>query len=937
MIGKNNVELYINGKLLELGDDSIRLNNTLFDPTKLTATTSTYSYTFDIPKTRNNNKILGNINTLSRRGKFNNRYYAKLYSSNVMLFEGYLMISDITDETYSCNLYIPKNYSLNDVFGEDTMNMIEWRIPFNGVSTINAVNGDITSKYFFPYVAYSLPIKSPYEVTGSGYRRYTDKKTLDEYTYFYFNSFVPSLNLVELMKKAFEYKGLTLEGNFISDPLMNEIYLSNYIADGQDPMYNYGNPLLGDVKINVKFGNSYFKDNAFNIEYDNATIYNLDSEKKAVGCSLNWDYMYAYNMLDTNSLKGIEGKQWRLLDGTTQDKPLKVSYNSNAAKLLCDGGIQIPCDGWYEITLSGKCGVDNLEGDTATTYNSFNDIEYVKIVPDKTTKSREEYEKKSLKYDLYNFPIEFQLLRYNAEDSQDTINHNPLWTGRFPNEENTNRDIQYVNNYDVAPYIYEPTTALMDVWNNPNYLCGFSRNNLGLNVGYIKDGSSWNTESGESNEALYNNKGYLKRIVTRPTENKRVITYEETDLYKNNLSGYTTYSDIKAEGRKIVGVAKMIVKLEKNNIIIPFLQSKGLPKWESKDGEIVTYAIAADMDIRIRAVATNEYIKNDLSYGMASKFDELLNLGNFLNSNEKISDWINNVMKTLNLSYEKNNDIVTMNFNKINQDGHISNPINIDDRCNSSQEGNSNVESEMIEYPSYIENQFSINTDEEGFYRSVPFDKQIKNDWTNYGERGSDRISVFNFDEAKPLTQTVGFSYDWQNEFQLLDFNEMMQGREVYEPIQVSIIGKYEDWIETDVDYDKHLSKDGRSLKQRMWFRGLQDNMFPLPTNTSYMSEDKNSLEWVYLTLTSKRKYVNGVWYYLNFNNNYNTLMRYFHTDLDPNKDSISVELYITPMEYKDILQGSLIQYDDDIYRVLRLEGFDPKGLEKTKLRLLPY
>ena len=77
------IELYINGELIELeSQDSLnlRINNVLFDPTKTTTTQAEYSYSFDIPSTPHNDRILNYANNLSRINKFHARYPSQVYA-----------------------------------------------------------------------------------------------------------------------------------------------------------------------------------------------------------------------------------------------------------------------------------------------------------------------------------------------------------------------------------------------------------------------------------------------------------------------------------------------------------------------------------------------------------------------------------------------------------------------------------------------------------------------------------------------------------------------------------------------------------------------------------------------------------------------------------------------------------------------------------------
>lgn len=257
-INNHTLDIVVNGVAVDLYEDAVnlRMNRVINDPTKISTTQAEYSFTFDLPITQNNGKIFGHINASSKPNKFSTRYNCEVYADNILIFRGTLKVASIEDNSFKCNLYQSKISTLENIFGESTMNEISWKVPFKGTSTINEVNADPNTKYFFPLVAYSLFQKVPWNTTDSGNRRYSDKYLIDYSNRFYFNSFVPSLNLIELLKKCCELKGYQLQGNIISDPIINDIYLSNYIADEQDPLYNYGIPEMGEVSFDFDFHNT---------------------------------------------------------------------------------------------------------------------------------------------------------------------------------------------------------------------------------------------------------------------------------------------------------------------------------------------------------------------------------------------------------------------------------------------------------------------------------------------------------------------------------------------------------------------------------------------------------------------------------------------------------------------------------------------------------
>jgi hypothetical protein len=256
------IELWVNGSKVELEDQkslNMRFNNVLIDPTKISNTQAEYSFEFEIPCTPNNNKIFDYANVLSKPNKFHARYNAKVYADGSAIFNGSLTLNGVKDNMYKCNLVNVKTYSLEDIFGDDNMDDIKWSIPFNGAGTSNFTidyyNSHQESGVTFPFISYGAFQKSPYysdEVAND----YTSKFDLDEYNRWYVESFYPSPNMLETVRKAFESKGYTVGGDAFNSPNLNDIYLSGNLADGQVPTYNLGNPKFGKVSLSASISTS---------------------------------------------------------------------------------------------------------------------------------------------------------------------------------------------------------------------------------------------------------------------------------------------------------------------------------------------------------------------------------------------------------------------------------------------------------------------------------------------------------------------------------------------------------------------------------------------------------------------------------------------------------------------------------------------------------
>ena len=409
MLHKNhNISIIVNGKQVELGSQSqlnLRLNNVVYNPEKTTSTQAEYSYEFELPATPHNNKIFDYANNLSKLNKFHNKWNAEVYADGTLIFEGSLTISSFKDGKYTCNLVIIKIYSLENIFGNDTMNKINWKVPYEGFETMNAINGNADSKYYFPLVSYGVFEKDPYhsdEIAND----YTSKFQFDEWNKWYYSSFYPSLNMLETLRKCFEYKGYNVGGTVFQDKYLNNIYMSTNLADGQVPEYNLGNPKFGKASISFS--------------WSNGTVNGGNATNTYTGYEQDLDFPYMY----VNNLRGHFGGSKDQIGTWTSEAwnfesvniwNMLSSKNGGSAKktektYLFDDGegvIVIPTDGFYKIHLDCRVTLQSKFNGGNVTVN-INQIDGTDIV---------EKDNVNIKQNLKeNTPIEIQLVKNYDDD-----------------------------------------------------------------------------------------------------------------------------------------------------------------------------------------------------------------------------------------------------------------------------------------------------------------------------------------------------------------------------------------------------------------------------------------------------------------------------------------------------------------------------------------
>lgn len=235
------VSLYIDSKNVDLSEDvGIRLNKEFEDPESLIITDVNYSYEVELPVTTNNRSIFGFSDVVSVTDKFNRVYDAQLYADEVLLLDGKFIINEIDVETYKGNLYVPAKKELSDVLGDRTLKqLIPHYKAVNSLEDIDKINcyvGGITGSdvvlppveqrdnhVCFPYVLWNWPYNKPNTTTDRYYQA-----TNFEDTTFNLNNTFPAFNVLSVLKDMFATEGYTLTGNVFENEKLNSLYQTYY-------------------------------------------------------------------------------------------------------------------------------------------------------------------------------------------------------------------------------------------------------------------------------------------------------------------------------------------------------------------------------------------------------------------------------------------------------------------------------------------------------------------------------------------------------------------------------------------------------------------------------------------------------------------------------------------------------------------------------------
>jgi hypothetical protein len=980
------IELWVNGKMVELEDQDslgIRLNAVLFNPTKVTTTKSEYSFSFDVPSTPNNDRIFNYANNLSRLNKFHGRYTAKVVADGDEIFNGSMIIEkyDASKKMYSCNLVNVKTNTLEDIFKEKKLTDYKWMIDYSGATTINAVNNDMSSKYYFPFLSYGV-FQKDYVSSDQVGNTYTSKFLIDKYCKFYHSSFFPSINVSEEIRQLFEKEGYTVNGSLFTDPWLSNVYSSVNLNDEQVPMYNVGNPLFGKVDISFHWDNksSVLSDGTTTSKIGNGGIvqdlsypfYRVDGRMTDLSqfhgdtsIVYNFDKILLYGMLDSKNNKSV----------TVTSNTKSYMYDPNEMVIV------IPTDGWYKITFECR----NIKLDKSTT--TFKAKQW-----NATYNSKDAFEKREMTITKDSFdtcPLEIQLVKNydnnvelikgdtnivyetgNPNDKTYTIKGNGYtgstqdnryeWRTSFPHQELQGATSPTKTDNIVTTVISNQNSG----FGNQSLGGGFNGGGSFGNGGFGNRPGVTSPSSSSSLSSKYKSLGYVPSDGMFPYDQavstaficgyssmgsecvsvmRRGYSWSRLSSVYNNIfatvsgmtllyaeSGQTKEKATEYQSNTYKNAGHTLTKTKSGNngsfsvTCLTYLKRNDIlePMAIQRDYEGQRYAYSLDGRLTVQAITNRgeEALRNDKYFSASSptEFPTQLNLFDFTNNETKASDWISNIQKAFNLEIKTEGNTVTIDVKKT-PNSRIGYAVDIDDRINQYE-----AESEYISYPRSMSVKYKINKDEWGFEKTVSQDHINDADWYDYGDSGYTVIQL-NDDTYETSSQDIqtDFSYTYYDifKFKNVDVNGNEDTNEKLILLPVIELSQY---MADGYGYDEAMKHDGYSLSQRFWFRQKPS------TDGVYLHD--NLHEFVKFSIPTN--------HLDDFNLSYkdsekSILTEYFTCNPMLDSNYVNVDVYMSPSEYKDIKNGSFVHFDSDLYVVSEMEGYDPSGIDKVSLKLI--
>lgn len=976
----NNIELYINAKLCDIGNPQslgIRLNRVLLKPSELNTKDAQFSYSIAIPSSPTNDEIFGYSNVEEVKDKFNYEYKTSLYVDGILVFDGYFKLNEIdSDGNYKGNLFVPAIKTIKELFGDKKMNELDtsWEVKFP--TLVTSLNDYNTRKNipdcFFPFALYGLLPKVPKDLKET---TYSEKDVWDDTVRLGLEDFPPSINCMKTIRKIFESlkdeKGessYTISGTAFNDPRLLNLYMSYSNPTEYEQEWNWGD-----------LGKMYIAGNWTNYEERNGKKY---IEERAFEVDINRK-MYTANLLDSTmtSITHLIDRGTNILHSSVVDKKTGGKKSNTI--------IRIPKSGFYKISLDVNMklhkGVDVGNGaeysDSHHPFriisgyfkeannNIYNRAHEVKIIRDFGT-GYFGVENESLNGDYYttNLPQNNKFEEHNDSSDRNLVTNEQDFPKYFPVP--GKKCVQFVdpsvNEKLVSGFRWGCFKDSDDRFPLDQYRKVVPKINEIDTLGRIlaiRSAWSWDVKFSQKEKiySVINNKHNL------PTVNKDGDLTGETDV-----TGYWVYGfpekkdeiqddedDTKRQKFCCYPSTKFMQELEgskstfglideDNNVnTFDYAGSGRLHQviWLNK-GEQLTLVTVSDAGVIRRHRKTQGrygWIRQDIDFKLEivpfrknlewSKVDNFnksademkwndetnfqkdhINLVKFLPSDKKVDEWLDHFCKAFNLQLEQK-DSKTFELNLKQKPTRI-NPDSVFDL--DQKTGLNKRSNQPLGLPSVFDIGFKINEEEEGYVK-------------NNKDRGGEKIVTGSVEKSE-ISQLSDFSYNW---FKKITYQSKKTPKEKI-VMSLPVISHKEIWAKDAMDYAEMVKKLYTNYSQRFWYKDADKvySLDPLWKIENVKTEPDKEQQMIIPVLTNALEGNDKL--VLNYKDAEDSIFRtYFKIIATNDSNYTDVECFLSPDEYEQLDGTKLIKYNGDLYYIAAIEGYDPLGVNKTKLKLI--
>jgi hypothetical protein len=995
---QHQIEIWVNDELIELESNSslnLRINNVMFNPTQTTTTQASYSYSFTIPSTPNNDKIFGYANNLAKLNKFHARYNCIVYADGQEIFKGSLTIQKYSakEKKYSCNLVAIKQNTLEDIFGEEKLSDLHWDVPFSGAPTINEINASESTKYCFPLICYGV-FQKKYVTSDSVGSTYTSKKEIDKYNKWWIESFYPALNVVETMKKAFESKGYTVGGSALTDKYISNIYATCNLDNEQTPIYNVGSPKFGKLEFNVKWNNyqscktstssrrSIGSGREGSVTHSNSTgalCQDLKFPCEPIMPALNASNNTAQEEYNFDSIM-----VWNMMDSV--NNPSGVTVTLSGDSYMYDPNeevIVIPADGWYRIKID--C-IANLSG------NAFSNLSGTVKQWTTTFGENEEFKKRDVIISGNNasfssyMPLEIQLVRnydqnielirgkknvkyYTGDPNQETYSYHGSYTSQtYTNKHEWECEFPHQDLYGA-----EPPTKVGELLSS----VANSRTELMESLGWRKTTNGRNRSGGgnsyvgQNGATIYNNLGFRHKT-------GHVMPYDPI-VSPSFICGFSSYGEGTVSVMKN-GYSWTNQATRKNEIMSNVTGLQLIAK--NRDGSETTYDTeyckntytnAPTSYVTTVAGAYFNYMTGSLYCCVYLNKNDVLELMAIQRDYEgeqiyATSAECNVAIEAISQRTESElrGDLGWGWYSKTDFPEEL-NLFNFTNNQTKIQDWITNVQKALNLEFVFEGNDIQINTNK-GIRKTVTYGVDI-DDRVSSDEAESEFISYpkemavkwkinpeeYGFELTVPEEHINDTGDTWQrwgdSGFTVIELNDdsyETQKQETSTNFSYTYYMNF-DFKQQHMDGTEDAAKVIRipviELSQYMaegygYDEAMQHDGYSLTQRFFYRGE----LTTDYVILSDSMHESVNLLYPMNSLDNFNLSYKdsemslateYFNIHPLLASNYVVVEVYLNPEEYKLIKDGALVRFDNDLYYTSEISGFDPSGSNTTKLKLI--
>jgi hypothetical protein len=921
----SNIELYIDGQLADLSaSTSIRVNRKLVDPAILNTKDAQMTYSITLPATARNNDILRHGNTEEVIGKFAKDYDADLLVGGVRIIVGKLKLSEITDDSYKGNLYVPALRAIQDVFADINLtDLPEWRYNFGLFATsvgLNSLAAKLSPQpCIFPLAMYGVLPKVP-QTDGS----YTARDIFDESVRLGMDNIPPSINVMQLMRHIFDSAGYSLSGTALNDDRLKGLYMSYRNASDREMPWNYG--YNGTVSINGKWASTYNMRTG-----DTARAY-----EKAIYQGRGDDYTaYAVDMLDcSNGLITVNedyGANVTYTERTVRSSETTNLWTQVQGQILC------PVSGYYKVHLKASMRLKSasnwryIDQDTG--------VQHVGLATGDTSGAP------LANNDMLNKQYEVRLLRDRGKGDFG-LNSSRL-DGSFYRD-NLPQDTIYPGDADFDPSVnlpkYMPVpdtngqTLFIDALQDTYIVQGCALGARGLNdTSYVnsayknpldtsnqlatmlmaKPCPSYDTSAGDYTKLAVPSPGYKEYNVDLDTgvADSYIWTWTPRFLIELNDLPSTPYAkrgqfDGAADDAATTGQSETyaVVWLDKGErLTVASVSEEGRYRQSGMSSTTGMTEVEVWWALDIAPYqASQGWLKIDLSgKGTApmswsdtpSYSRDYINLCGFLDAQQKVNDWIDNVCKAYNLQLSQTGEkAYTLDIKQVDRPNGTA-AVDLDGIAAVRRRTNT-----PLNLPSLYKIGYTIDTEEEGC-----------------AESGDDGGGTYDTGVAggDTLEQASSFSYNW--------FKSVSKQPELVQ-LSLPVISKAEPW-DAATPYAEAMASYQGQQPVRMWY-------FDQPTaDAGVVVPYGGANASIILALVTDEMPGRSV---LNYRREPNSiLVNFFNIMTDVNGHYTEVEAYLTPVQYDQLGRYGKALLNGDTYTVAEIQGYDPTGRNKAKIKLI--